>query len=53
MNPLLVEWVGGWMDLATMGPWPSASDPAPVYVMLVGPLYVSFHPSMLLEGLFS
>lgn len=46
-----VEWVGGWMAFDFMGPWPTASATRYVYVLLLGPFYVSFFPQALKEGL--
>lgn len=43
-----VEWVGGWLTPALLGPWPAPSA-RPVYVVLFGPLYVSLFPWMLAE----
>ncbi len=41
-----IEWVGGWLGFERLGPWPSkaAPPPGPVYVLLLGPLYVSIWP---------
>ena len=52
MIPLFqIEWLGGWMAYDLMGPWPSPRAEHPVYVLLLGPLYVSIFPSALAEGL--
>lgn len=50
MRLLQVEWVGGWMAADLMGPWPAPSVDRPVWVLLLGPLYVSMWPSALAEG---
>ena len=46
-----IEWLGGWMTLDLMGPWPSVNAERPVYVLLLGPLYISVFPQTLAEGL--
>lgn len=47
INLFQIEWVGGWMSIDLMGPWPTPASPRPVYVLLLGPLYVSFFPQAL------
>lgn len=41
-----IEWVGGWLDFDLIGPWGAAPR---VYVLLVGPLYVSIWPRALAD----
>jgi len=50
-NTMQVEWCGRWSDYpiwldypTLMGPWLSELDPSPVYVILIGLLYISVWP---------
>jgi hypothetical protein len=36
-----------------MGPWPTVNAERRVYVVLLGPLYISLFPSAFTEGLFT
>ncbi len=51
MNLFQIEWVGGWLDPSVSGPWPSATATKTVYVLFLGPLYVSIFPAAFTEGL--
>lgn len=52
-RPAQIEWVGGWMAFDLMGPWPTAGAARRVYVLLLGPLYVSFFPQAFTDGLWT
>lgn len=39
---IAVEWIGGWLEPELLGPWGS------MYVLLIGPLYVSLWPRSIL-----